>query len=55
MSTQSRRHPAQVTADRLGMAVDKWGDRFESRELDMIGVIIHRLDQIAEGAPDDES
>lgn len=46
--TPSRRHPAQVTSDRLGDAVDRWGDAFDPAELDMVGVIRHRLEQIAE-------
>jgi hypothetical protein len=45
-----RRHPASVTADRLGTAVEKWGDQFTPEELDMVGVLIDRLDQISEKA-----
>jgi hypothetical protein len=44
-----RRHPAQVTSDRLGDATTKWGDKFTGAELDMIGVIRSVLEEIAEG------
>jgi hypothetical protein len=44
-----RRHPAEVTADRLGDALDRWPDAFDGAERDAIGLIIHRLQQIAEG------
>lgn len=42
------RHPAEVTADRLGDAVARWNDRFDPDERDMVGLIIHRLQTIAE-------
>lgn len=44
-----RRHPAEVTADRLGDAVTRWVDKFDAAERDEIGHIIHALDEIAEG------
>lgn len=43
-----KRHPAEVTADRLGAAVERWGDQFTAQERDMIGLIRHRLDTIAQ-------
>lgn len=43
------RHPAEVTADRLGDAVTRWADKFDGAERDEIGHIIHALRQIAEG------
>jgi hypothetical protein len=43
-----RRHPAEVTSDRLGAAVSRWGHQFTPEERDMVGVIRHRLEQIAE-------
>jgi hypothetical protein len=46
---QHPRHPAAVTADRLGDAVTRWVDKFDNGEKDMIGMIIHALEQIAEG------
>jgi hypothetical protein len=46
---QHPRHPAVVTADRLGDAVTRWADKFDNGEKDMIGMIIHALEQIAEG------
>ena len=44
-----RRHSAEVTSDRLGDAVTKWGGEFTGAELDMVAHIRHRLEQIAEG------
>lgn len=44
-----RRHPADVTADRLGDAAQRWNELFDGRELDDIGFIVHALRQIAEG------
>lgn len=46
---QSNRHPAEVTADRLRHDVDRWADKFDGRERDMIGELIHALEEIAEG------
>jgi hypothetical protein len=43
---QHPRHPAVVTADRLGDAVTRWAGKFDDGEKDMI---IHALEQIAEG------
>jgi len=43
------RHPAEVTSDRLLDAVQRWHDKFEGDELDMIGMIRHALQQIADG------
>lgn len=44
-----RRHPADVTATRLGEAAEKWAEKFDAEERDMIGHIMFALDQIAEG------
>ena len=44
-----RRHPAEVTSDRLLDAVQRWHDKFTGEERDMIGQIRHALEQIAEG------
>jgi hypothetical protein len=46
---QHPRHPAVVTADRLGDAVTRWAGKFGDGEKDMTGMIIHALEQIAEG------
>ena len=46
--TTGRRHPAEVTSDRLGDAVTDWGECFTPDELDMVGHIRHRLECIAE-------
>lgn len=43
------RHPAEVTSDRLLLAVEKWSDKFDGAERDMIGRIRHALEEIAEG------
>lgn len=47
--SEGKRHPAEVTAKRLGHQVIKWADKFDGDERDMIARIIHALDQIAEG------
>lgn len=44
------RHPAEVTADRLAAALEKWPDRFDGGDRDMASQIIHILTQIAEDA-----
>lgn len=44
-----RRHPAEVTADRLGAAYEKWYDKFDGAERDMISQLKHAFDQIAAG------
>lgn len=46
---RAKRHPAEVTADRLGDASERWNKKFDGEELDMIGRIIHALEEIAEG------
>jgi hypothetical protein len=43
------RHPAEATSDRLLDAVERWGDKFDAGEKDMIAMIRHALEQIAEG------
>lgn len=43
-----RRHPADVTADRLVDHSIEW-TTFDGRERDAIGVVIHALREIAEG------
>ena len=43
-----RRHPAEVTSDRLGDATARWHNKFTGAELDMIATIRRRLEQIAE-------
>jgi hypothetical protein len=44
-----RRHPAEVTSDRLLDAVERWHDKFTGYERDMIGQIRQALFEIAEG------
>ena len=44
-----RRHPAEVTSDRLLDAVERWHDKFTGEERDMIGQIRQALFEIAEG------
>lgn len=48
-NTTRRRHPAQVTADRLGDAVANFAWQFTPAERDQIGEIIHALEEIAQG------
>jgi hypothetical protein len=47
--SETRRHPAEVTSDRLADASERWHDLFTGEELDMIGRIRHALEEIAEG------
>jgi hypothetical protein len=44
-----RRHPADVTADRLTEQVTAWHTRFDGFEKDAVGVVINALREIAEG------
>lgn len=44
------RHPAEVTADRLAEATEKWPDAFDGDARDMVAQIRHILNDIAEGA-----
>lgn len=48
-SQKHPRHPAEVTADRLGNAATRWNRKSDDREKDMIGLIIHALREIADG------
>lgn len=60
MSEQNRRsfrqrhprHPAEVTADRLADAEEKWPDRFDAAARDMVAHLRHILNDIAEEAED---
>lgn len=49
-ASSARRHPAELTSDRLADASERWNDKFTGEELDMIGRLRVALDQIAEGA-----
>lgn len=44
-----RRHPAQVTADRLGEALEKFADRLTPNETQAIAVAFAALTDIGEG------
>lgn len=46
----TKRHPAEVTSDRLAEASERWCDKLTGVERDMIGCIRHALEEIAEGA-----
>ena len=48
-----RRHPAEVTADRLADALDRWPDRFDGEDRDAIGRLRTILQDIAEGIDPD--
>lgn len=50
-----RRHPAQVTSDRLGDAVGRWWEKFSGEDRDAIGRIRDVLEQIADGTAEDQS
>lgn len=43
-----RRHPAEVTSDRLLAAVERWHDRFTGQQRDAIAGIRVVLEEIAE-------
>lgn len=45
-----KRHPAEVTSDRLGDHAERWHDQFTPEERDMIAQIRQRLEQIAADA-----
>jgi hypothetical protein len=50
-SAQTKRLPrpsAGVTADRIAHAIERWPDRFTQAERDYAGVLIARLNEIAE-------
>jgi hypothetical protein len=50
MHAMARRHPAEVTSDRLAEASERWHDKLTGDERDMIGRVRHALYEIAEGA-----
>jgi hypothetical protein len=47
---QSRRHPAEVTSDRLGDAASRWSSHFSGEELDAIALVRQALERIAGNA-----
>lgn len=49
---RSRRHPAEVTSDRLGDALDRWPEYFDGPDRDAIAQIRSRLEAIASGDED---
>lgn len=46
-SKSARRHPAEVTSDRLAAAAEKWHDHFTGEERDSIARIRRALERIA--------
>lgn len=44
-----RRHPAQVTADRIGNAFQTYYDKMDEVERDAMSLVINALDEIANG------
>ena len=44
----SRRHPAEVTSDRLGDHYERWVDRLTGEERDAISLVRFALERIAE-------
>jgi hypothetical protein len=44
-----RRHPADVTADRLLDHVERWHDKFEPAERDALSLVRYVLQTIADG------
>ena len=47
--SRTRRHPAEVTATRLGTAVVKYHNKLTGAERDAFSQVIQILDEIAEG------
>lgn len=45
-----KRHPADVTADRLLEHYERWYPKFSGPELDAISTVRHALQEIAEAA-----
>jgi hypothetical protein len=45
---RDRRHPAEVTADRLLEHYEKWNGRLSGSELDAISIVRNALQNIAE-------
>lgn len=45
-----KRHPAEVTYDRLVDASVRYGDKLSGQERDAIGEVCHALYEIAEGS-----
>lgn len=45
--SRHRNHPAEITATRLGDALDKWPSHFDGELRDEISHVIHVLDRIA--------
>jgi hypothetical protein len=45
----SRRHPAEVTSDRLGDALDRWPEHFDGAQRDAVHDLRNVLERIAEG------
>lgn len=45
-----RRHPAEVTSDRLAEALDRWPDAFDGADRDAIGHLRFLLEEIADSA-----
>jgi hypothetical protein len=48
-NTVAKRHPAEVTADRLTDAYERWYDRFDGNDLINMEHIIAALREIADG------
>jgi hypothetical protein len=46
---RGRRHPAEVTSDRLGDASATWGDLMSGQELDALALVRQALEEIANG------
>jgi hypothetical protein len=43
-----KRHPAEVTSDRLGDHYERWADRLSGEERDAISLVRYALERIAE-------
>lgn len=47
--TRPRRHPSEVTVDRLHAVLDEYSEEMDGATLDAFGLVIFALDNIAQG------
>lgn len=52
-SRHHRRHPCEVTSDRLADHVEQYYDKFTGAERDALSLVRHVLEQIADDKADD--
>jgi hypothetical protein len=52
MSSAAKRHPLEVTSDRLADFLDKYGGQIDGIDRDMVSRVRHLLETLAEAPPD---